>query len=168
MTNDFQLWKAFLAASETLSFTRAAERLGISQPRFSLLIRCLEDDLGLRLFVREHRRVTLTAEGERLRIDAKALSDALRNLDDSVWELRQQRRTRLRIGSPRYMLEIPERIDFVRDFHDQRPSVKLEVESNQTPILLDKLRAGDLDDVFGTVPFDSGGLESIPFAHSDV
>ncbi|MDB5430059.1 MAG: transcriptional regulator, LysR family [Caulobacter sp.] len=165
MSGDLQLWKAFLAASQTLSFTRAAERLGISQPRLSLLIRQLEDRLGLRLFERSHRRVELTSEGERLHEKAEALVGAYRGLDDTVWELRQMGRTRLRLGSPRYTLEIPERLDFMGDFHEQRPSVKLEIDSNgNSPPLLERLRAGELDLVFATEPFDETGLITVPFA----
>lgn len=165
MSGDLQLWRAFLAASRTSSFTRAAEQVGVSQPRLSLLIRQLEDRLGLRLFARGHRRVELTPEGEKLHDKAEALIAAYRNLDDTVWELRQAGRTRLRIGSPRYTLEIPERLKFIGDFHEARPNIKLEVDSyGHTPPLLERLRRGELDLVFATEPFDETGLATVPFA----
>lgn len=55
--------KAFLLATEAGSFTKAAELLGVTQPSFSALIRDLEETLGLVLFERTTRRVSLTAEG---------------------------------------------------------------------------------------------------------
>lgn len=168
MSPELPLLKAFLAAADTLSFTRAAEQLGVSQPRLSLLIRKLEEQLGFRVFTRAHRRVELTRQGEMLREKAQLVMAALREMDDLVWELKREGRARLRIGSPRYMLEIPERLRFIEDFNFQRPSVKLEVESDRTPPLLQRLYSGDLDLIFATVPFDENGLDTLPFALSEV
>ena len=57
---------AFLVVAEEGSFTRAAARLGMSQSSISLVIRGLEARLGLRLFARTTRSVSLTPAGERL------------------------------------------------------------------------------------------------------
>ena len=61
---------AFLALAAQRSFTRAAAQCHLSQPAFSALIRALEDDLGLRLFDRSTRHVSLTAEGENFHASA--------------------------------------------------------------------------------------------------
>ncbi|GAB3981019.1 LysR family transcriptional regulator [Actinoallomurus acanthiterrae] len=58
--------EAFLALAEELHFGRAAERLNVSQPRVSQLLRSLERRIGGRLFERTSRRVQLTAFGTRL------------------------------------------------------------------------------------------------------
>lgn len=168
MAVELDLLRAFQAAGESLSFTRAAEQLGVSQPRLSLLIRKLEDQVGFPLFVRAHRRVELTTEGEQLFGKTRQINSLVQQFDGLVRELRHEGRTRLRLGSPRYALEIPERLAFIEDFNVQRASVKLETESDRTPGLLQKLRAGDLDLVFATAPFDEVGLESLPFARSGV
>ncbi|MES2262430.1 MAG: LysR family transcriptional regulator [Pseudomonadota bacterium] len=59
-----KLLHAFLALDECRHFTRAAERVHLSQSAFSALIRKLETALGARLVERDTRNVTLTAEGE--------------------------------------------------------------------------------------------------------
>ncbi|HEY6745432.1 MAG TPA: LysR family transcriptional regulator [Mycobacteriales bacterium] len=70
---DLRLLRSFVAVAEELHFTRAANRLYVAQQALSRDIRRLESQLGTPLFVRSTRRVTLTAEGERLLAHARSL-----------------------------------------------------------------------------------------------
>src|SRR6185503_13924907 len=79
-------------------FGRAAAALHISQPPLSRAIRALEERLGVTLFLRNRRRVELTAAGARLLEDARR---TVGQLERSVLELRGMaagERGRLRIG----------------------------------------------------------------------
>ncbi|NML42422.1 LysR family transcriptional regulator [Ramlibacter sp. G-1-2-2] len=58
--------KTFLAAAETLSFTRAAERVHLSQPSVTEQVQALEQLLGQPLFIRTNNKLALTAAGEHL------------------------------------------------------------------------------------------------------
>ncbi|MGF1730999.1 DNA-binding transcriptional regulator DsdC [Photobacterium kasasachensis] len=58
----------FLIAAEQMSFTRAAEILCLTQSAVSHKIKNLEDSLGVQLFIRQPRKLTLTAEGKRLKM----------------------------------------------------------------------------------------------------
>jgi DNA-binding transcriptional LysR family regulator len=66
----------FLAVAEHMHFTRAAERLHLSQPALSQQIRMLEEEIGVRLLERSKRRVQLTPAGMAFRARAKAALDA--------------------------------------------------------------------------------------------
>src|SRR5450830_27189 len=56
--------RSFLAVAETLSFTRAAERLGLAQPTISQHVRKLETAAGRTLIARDTRDVRLTDNGD--------------------------------------------------------------------------------------------------------
>ena len=73
---DVGLLRAFTAVIETGSVTGAARLLNRTQAAVSLQIKRLEDQLGVELFLREHRRLRLTKSGERM------LAGALRLLAD--------------------------------------------------------------------------------------
>jgi DNA-binding transcriptional LysR family regulator len=67
----------FVAVAEELNFGRAATRLGMAQPPLTRAIRELERQLGVQLFTRTTRQVTLTQAGEVLLGDARAALDAV-------------------------------------------------------------------------------------------
>lgn len=60
------LLRSFVAVVDCANFTRAAQRLHLTQSTVSQQIRRLEDSLGCKLLDREQRRVIATPEGERL------------------------------------------------------------------------------------------------------
>jgi DNA-binding transcriptional LysR family regulator len=63
----------FLEVANTLSLSRASERLGISQPSLSLAVKRLEQTVGTQLFVRHKHGVTLTPAGKQLLLHTKQL-----------------------------------------------------------------------------------------------
>ncbi len=82
----------FLEVAGTLNISRAAERLGITQPSLSIAIQRLEHNIGAPLLIRNRSGVKLTKVGQRLSIHAKGLmiewdrlrTDALRQQEDMV------------------------------------------------------------------------------------
>lgn len=70
---DGELLRAFAAFAETLSFTRAAKRIGLSQPALFERVRRLSDAVGRPLYVRESRELVLTEEGKEVAAFAREL-----------------------------------------------------------------------------------------------
>jgi DNA-binding transcriptional LysR family regulator len=88
----------FVAVAEELNFTRAAERLFVSQPALSKQVRMLEKQLGADLFHRDRRTVRLTAVGEALLPHARATLAAWRAAEEAVAEATAAERSSLVIG----------------------------------------------------------------------
>lgn len=88
----------FVAVAEELHFGRAAIRLNMAQPPLSQQIQLLEEELGLRLFERSTRRVSLTAAGRRLYPEALAVITKATAFERSAGELRSGDGGVLRIG----------------------------------------------------------------------
>jgi DNA-binding transcriptional LysR family regulator len=84
-------FQGFEAAARTLSFTKAAEELFITQSAVSRQIKALEDHLGIRLFERRPRSLALTESGEAL---YRMSADVLERLQTATDQLRAASRTR--------------------------------------------------------------------------
>ena len=87
-----------LALAETLNFHRAAQRLGISQPHLTRLIKSLEKDLGIPLFERGPQGVTLTSDGTRALKEAAVLVKAEAAFRGKIDSLRNASSETLRIA----------------------------------------------------------------------
>ncbi len=142
----------FVALAEELHFTRAARRLGMSQPPLSQQIRHFEEELGTPLFERAQRRVTLTEAGRMLLEEARAtLAQAARA------EMVARRAGRGEIGELRVglfasapLLPIFRRT--VLAFRHLLPGVHLTLEEAPTLQQIEALRRRHLDAAFLRCP----------------
>lgn len=115
----------FVAVAEELHFTRAAERLFISQPALSKQIRTLERNLGTPLFDRDAREVRLTDAGSALLPHARTILSRWEAGFDAIEAVRARQRATLTVG----MSTSPGRdglLPAIRSrFNDQLPGVEL-------------------------------------------
>ncbi len=88
----------FVAVAEELHFTRAAERLYVSQPALSKQVRALERQLGVELFRRDRREVALTDAGEALLPHARRVLAAWAEGSAAVEAARAAQRSTLVVG----------------------------------------------------------------------
>ncbi|MGL6094955.1 MAG: LysR family transcriptional regulator [Fimbriiglobus sp.] len=130
----------FVAVAETGSFTRAAEREGVTQPSLSQQILELEKSLNTRLFDRLGRKVVLTAAGEQLLPAAQAVLTAVADAERAV---RSRDGGELRAGAiptvAPYLLPA-----VARKFLKTHPG-RLRLLEDRTERLLEALLAGELD-----------------------
>jgi LysR family transcriptional regulator, benzoate and cis,cis-muconate-responsive activator of ben and cat genes len=116
----------FVAVAEELSFRRAAHRLHVSHPALSQQVHDLEDELGLKLFERNSRRVELTEIGRAFLIGARRALAAVKEAVTQAQEAAKGDRGRLVIGSigPLTSSFLP--VALAR-FREQRPLVEATV-----------------------------------------
>lgn len=98
MRIDFLGLQAFLSISERGSFQRAAAHLNLSQTALSHRLRKLEDDVGVKLFTRTTRQVTLSPAGLMFLPRARQVMDDLVSSFDELRQLGRFRQERLAIG----------------------------------------------------------------------
>ncbi|NGZ85851.1 LysR family transcriptional regulator [Duganella aceris] len=98
MSIDLKQLKYFLAVAEEKSFSRAAERLHISQPPLSQQIMKLESELGVKLFARTTRTFELTVAGKALMAEASDLLAKMRMTIDTIRQIDRGEVGRLRVG----------------------------------------------------------------------
>src|SRR5919108_4200046 len=87
--NRLQQLRGFCYAARTKSISKAAEKMGLSQPSVSLQIMALERELGARLFDRRGPRIELTHDGHRLLELARPLVEGIDGLEASFASLRE-------------------------------------------------------------------------------
>jgi LysR family transcriptional regulator, hydrogen peroxide-inducible genes activator len=141
----------FHAVARAGSFTRAAEELGIAQPSLSQQIRRLEKKIGTPLFERLGRSVRLTAFGEALREPALTILQEVTMAENSLANLREGVRGRLRMGV------IPTILPYwiaprIAEFRKAFPDVDLQLVEDSTPRLVEQLQSGDLDVAVTSLP----------------
>jgi DNA-binding transcriptional LysR family regulator len=88
----------FVAVADALSFTKAAERLHLAQPSLTRQVKDLEAEIGVRLFDRSGKRISLTEEGESFLLDAKRLLAECALSVQSVQRLSRGEAVQLNIG----------------------------------------------------------------------
>jgi DNA-binding transcriptional LysR family regulator len=154
---DTRLLRAFVAVADELNFTRAAERLFVAQQALSAQIQQLEGRLGVRLFERTTRKVSLTDAGEQLLPHAVA---TLAALDTAVGQLEAARRAEsatLRVGLSGTAM-VPVVSATMRLFAERHPEVNLVVSNAGLNQPTAGLKEGTVDVAFVRPPFLDVGL----------
>jgi DNA-binding transcriptional LysR family regulator len=140
--------RSFDAAARTGSFKAAAAELGVTPTAISHQIRSLEDQIGVALFVRQTRKVSLTAEGGRL---ATATSRGFQEIHDALEEL-QNASSRLTIAAtPAFaaLWLVPR----LAGFESRHPASKVHVETATDLLDLDRDRRIDIAIRYGAGPY---------------
>ncbi|MEO6532731.1 MAG: LysR substrate-binding domain-containing protein [Pseudolysinimonas sp.] len=139
------LLRTFVAVAETLSFTRAGERLELSQPTVSQQVRKLEVAAGRQLVARDTRAVALTDNGDAMLGFARSILAA--HDQAAAYFTGSAMRGRLRFGSADdlALTQLPQ---ILRDFRQLYPQINLELTVNQSGVLARRLKAGQLDLVY--------------------
>src|SRR3954452_12848093 len=135
--------RALVAVAREQSFTKAAAKLGVSQPALSQTIRQLEARLGVRLLARTTRRVSLTEAGERLLHTVGPRREEIEAELAAVSELREKPAGTIRITATEYATDailLPKLANLLRKY----PNIKVEIviDYGLTDIVAQRFDAG--------------------------
>jgi DNA-binding transcriptional LysR family regulator len=154
--------RAFVAVSEVLSFSRAADELDIAQPAVSQQIRALEDELGVQVFDRIGKRVTLTEAGRVLLPYARQILNLVETAENEVREQGELKRGRASLGAPPTVSThvLPARLT---QFKQQHPGLEVMLREAGTETLLQQIEEGKLDLAIVATDVLPASVDSVPF-----
>ena len=149
---NLDLYRVFYTVAKSGSLTKAAEELYISQPAVSRSIKQLETQLGVSLFTRTHRGMTLSAQGGKVIFNEveRALS-LLNEAENRIEEMKNSATGIIRIGASDTIFEYF-LADKIVEFNERFPAVKFELTADFTPDTIEKLKADKCDVAFVNLP----------------
>jgi DNA-binding transcriptional LysR family regulator len=141
---DLRLLEIFCRVYNECSFSRAAKKIGLTQPTVSVHIRDLEEALGTPVFNRLGRQIEPTAAGRFLYEHAAPLVSFKRDLIEKIAAFLGRMEGLLTIGASSVPGEhlLPE---LVTHFHAEHPAAKLRLRITDTAETIDDLRHGDIE-----------------------
>lgn len=157
------LW-LFLAVAEDQNFSRAAKRLGMSQPPLTEQIQALEQSLRVQLFVRSRRGAQLTAAGAAILPAVRKFAEQLERLELAVHEAVSGHAGVLTIGAitPAMTDVLP---PLIERFKQDHPLITVSVKEIDSVDAVPALEAGDIDLAFARLEGQLGKhIQSLPLA----
>jgi len=155
--------RAFEAAASTLSFSRAAEQLHLTQPAVSMQIRLLEDELGQPLFHKQGRGLQLSDAGQELLRHARHILGVIRQAEESLSSLQQGgTRGQLHLGvvpTANYFAPL-----LMMAFRERFPEVKLKLSVDRRDTILAMLNDHRIDVAIAGYPPSEADVEAEAFA----
>ena len=149
-----------VAVADTGQFSKAARRCHVTQPTLTMMVRKLEEELGVTIFERRMQPARATTEGEGLIAQARVVLREAGQLKDLVNELRSGTAGTHRIGiiptlAP-YLLPL-----FLTRFAKDHPNARLSIDEIKTSRILEGLRQGAIDMGILAGPIEEEEIESI-------
>ncbi len=149
---NLDLYRVFYTVAKSGSLTKAAEELYISQPAVSRSIKQLETQLGVSLFTRTHRGMTLSAQGGKVIFnEVERALGLLGEAENRINEMKNSATGTIRIGASDTIFEYF-LADKIVEFHERFPAVKFELMADFTPDTIEKLKADKCDVAFVNLP----------------
>lgn len=145
MDIDAKPLRCFVAVAEERSFSRAAQRMHVTQPTLSAQIKGLEQLLGFELFQRTTRQVSLSPQGRAFLKSAERMVEESDRLKRMAETLRRSGEKRLSIGAAFYTIDIEERVRLLEGFIGAHPDVAVDIDTRWQYELMADLQRGVLD-----------------------
>ena len=142
-----------LAVADCQSFSKAAEKLYVTQPSLSQYIHSIEKQLGVQLFDRSLNPIRLTDAGALYVSWARQLLAMEAQMQNAIADLMGMQTGSVRIGASPFRVRCL-LAQSIAAFHAQYPQIRLDITEADTRTLREKLNAGEIEFAIGTGSFD--------------
>ena len=153
MIENLDYYKVFYYVVKEGGITPAAKELSVSQPAVSQIIRQLEQQLEITLFTRAGKGIRLTAEGEVLFSYLEKGYEQIRQGVKRLENMKNMEAGEIHIGASdmtlRFFL-----LQYLEQFHEKYPNIKVSVTNAPTPDTLHSLENGNIDFAVVSSPFE--------------
>ncbi len=157
---DLRQLKHFVILAEEMHFGRAAERLCISQPALSVSIARLEDELGIRLFDRDSKKVRMTPPGELMLRSAREMLNQGGRTESFARSLSAGKTGRIEIGfAPPVLTRGLDKV--ILECREQYAEIEIVMREFTSMQQAELVRSGRLDAGLVSSPLPPGGVECI-------
>lgn len=148
---DLELYRIFYEVAKAGNITQASNILNISQPAVTKHIKNLESQLGSPLFYRSRKGVVLNESGKKLYKYIKQALELINIGEQQVKDFKQLKRGTLKMGvsttlTKKYLLK------YIEEYHKKYPNIIIEISTDPTCQLKDKLRDGQIDFIIAKMP----------------
>ena len=153
MEIDFEAYRIFCIVAECESFSKAAEKLYVSQPAITQSIRKLEENLKGKLFFRTPKGVKLTDEGKHLYKYIKTSVDIMNNAENKFSQFinLEEGNIKIKTGSALGNAGI---YNAIIKFSKKYPKIKIEVSGGYIKDSIEELSKGEVDLVAVNLPYE--------------
>lgn len=157
---DFRSLQYFMVVAQELNITKAAEKLHMSQPPLSTQMKNLEEDLGVQLFIRGRRQLTLTDEGRLLVRRAGEILTLADKTREDLTSMENALSGTISIG----MVEgqAPYLVSrWIRGFREEYPLVRYDLWNGSSDGVIERISRGLVDVGVIARPYDREHLQGI-------
>ena len=151
MAVTYDYYRIFYFVAKYRSFTRAARVLMNSQPNITRAMNNLEQELGCRLFLRSHKGIALTPEGEKLFAHVQIAQEHLQAAETEISSARNLDSGHISIGSSEIALHgllLP----ILREFRRTYPGIHIQITNQSTPQAVSAVKSGTVEFAAVTTP----------------
>lgn len=153
MNINYETYKIFYHVAINKSISKASQKLLISQPAVTWHLKNLENNLGITLFIRTKKGVTLTEEGAIFFEYIKRGIEQFTNGENMLTNLKNLDYGNIKIGASTTVSQHV-LMPYLEIFHEKYPNIDIQIVNTLTTDLLKELRNGNLDMLLLNMPMN--------------
>ncbi|MGY4688755.1 LysR family transcriptional regulator [Salibacterium sp. K-3] len=149
------------------SFSKAADKLHVSQPALSKMVHQLEEELDIRLFDRSTRNLKITGEGEKILLHAQKVLRGAEDLKEAANEIKLRKQGRFTFGLPPVIGSsfFP---SLIASFRRTYPEAQMQIVEEGAKIMEHSLLEGNIDVGVAILPVDEEQFEVRPIVKREL